>query len=376
MPIHETFWNPYRLVSIQPEKEQNKSKPVSHEKFSGKSGIIHCTLENLTALFIGGHGKKRANFLTCRDKKIIPGSSLKGMIRSLAETIKCGCYVTGKDNKNKIRYDRTYIPCNHIDSLCMTCRMFGMTGRGKDAKSYQGRIGFSDAIIAQEIAKSIRFEVYLASNGTRHERFYLSPDTGLADGKARKFYFHQPKRKSSVPPLSENIKRQGKSTTIDALPPGNTFQFTVHFTNLAENELELLVYCLALEPHIQVEIPAATNGPSQPIRLAGPMCHKIGFAKPLGLGSCRMTITQMVYLEEPQQRYASLRQPKEMVLQAEPLAAEITRLTQKLAADTSSTMMQLRKMLIWDESDPRDFKYPCYKWFEAPDNPQKEIKKL
>ena len=80
MPEDEKFWNPYRLIRIRPEMK--RKKPVTDEKFIGISGFIHCTLENLTPLFIGGNRNYKQQFLTSQGKSIIPGSSLKGMLRN------------------------------------------------------------------------------------------------------------------------------------------------------------------------------------------------------------------------------------------------------------------------------------------------------
>jgi CRISPR/Cas system CSM-associated protein Csm3 (group 7 of RAMP superfamily) len=368
MPQDEPFWNPYRLIPVRPEIV--RKRPVTDEKFKGISGFIHCTLENLTPLFIGGNRKYKQQFLTSLGKRIIPGSSLKGMLRSLAEVVGGGCFITGRHKNNEARYDRTYAPCEKINSLCIACRMFGMMERGTNARVHRGKIGIGDGIIENKKPAAVKFDVYLANKGTGHVPFYLSPDSGQLDGKARKLYFHQPGRKNSVPPIPANIRERQTITVIEALLPGHTFSFTLQFSNLVKEELELLVYCLALEPYAEVTIQSGE------LRLKGPLRHKIGFAKPLGLGSCHISITGLIYMGDPQKRYHSLRQTGETLLQGESLEKEISRLTQKITNDCSPTMRQLRKMLVWDESDPRIFKYPDYKWFRESENSQKQLKKL
>jgi len=32
--------------------------------------------------------------------------------------------------------------------------------------------------------------------------------------------------------------------------------------------------------------------------------------------------------------------------------------------------------MIWDENDPRDFRYPGYEWFKSQDNQQTKLKKI
>jgi len=368
MPENETFWNPYRLIPVRPEIKQKK--PVTDERFTGKSGFIHCSLENLTPLFIGGNRSFKQKFLTRQGKNIIPGSSLKGMLRSLAEIVGGGCFIINRDKNNEPRYDRKYNACNRANSLCITCRMFGMMERGQNAQVHRGKISFSDAVMENEKAETKSFDVYLSNNGTRHEPFYRSPDSGELDGKARKLYFHQPARKDSVPPIPANIRERQKITRIQALLPGHTFTFTLQFSNLEQEELELLIYCLALEPHVEVTIPSGE------LTLKGPLRHKIGYAKPLGLGSCRISITTLSYLHDPGQRFASLHQKGETLLKDASLENEISRLTQNIANDRSDTMQHLRKMMVWDEADPRVFRYPDYNWFRDDRNFHRPLKKI
>jgi CRISPR/Cas system CSM-associated protein Csm3 (group 7 of RAMP superfamily) len=368
MPEDEKFWNPYRLIRIPPE--MNRKKPVTDEKFTGISGFIHCTLENLTPLFIGGNRNYKQQFLTSQGKKIIPGSSLKGMLRSLVEVAGGGCFITGRDRNNEARYNQTYDACKRIDTLCIACRMFGMMERGTNARVHRGKISISDGVMENEKPGTVKFDVYLANKGTGHVPFYLSPDSGQLDGNVRKLYFHQPARKDSVPAIPANIRERQTITRIQALLPGHTFRFTLQFSNLVKEELELLVYSLALEPHVEVTIQSGE------LQLKGPLRHKIGYAKPLGLGSCHISITRLIYLDHPKKRFVSLRCQGETLMQGEALEKEISRLTQKITNDRSTTMEQLRKMLVWDETDPRVFRYPDYNWFRETQNSQKKLKKL
>ena len=208
-----------------------------------------------------------------------------------------------------------------------------------------------------EKRETATFDIYLANHGTRHVPFYLSPDSGQLDGNARKFYFHQPLHRNPVPAIQALSREHHKTTRIHALLPGHTFRFTIQFSNLVQEELELLAYCLVLETQVEVNIH------SLEFQFKGTLRHKIGYAKPLGLGSCHISITRLIYLDNPQKRFNSLRQKGDTILQDDPLEKEIWQLTQKITHDRSPTMEQLRKMLVWDESDPRIFRYPDYNWF-------------
>lgn len=97
-PIPEGFINPYNfvpLVDLVP-----RSAPVSHEYFRGHSGQLICSLTLKTPFFTpDSAGTNRdpsdhETFKLLRDPQghaLIPGSALKGMIRSVAEVLSNSC---------------------------------------------------------------------------------------------------------------------------------------------------------------------------------------------------------------------------------------------------------------------------------------------
>lgn len=364
MPQDEKFWNPYRLVPMKGDVQ--RKPPITDEKFQCKSGLISCSLENLTPLFIGKNRLNEQQFLTRKcfqgDRLVIPGSSLKGMFRSLGELIGGGCLITGKENKDACS------PCSNANSLCITCRMFGMMERGRNARVHRGNLGISDGLLQEQRARTETFQVLLSNCGVRHEPFYRSPHTGILDGKSRKIYFHQPRRAASVPNVPDNLKP--RAWKINGLLPNHHFDFEVQFSNLSEKELSLLIYVLVLEEDVNVTVEG--NG----LTLRGPLRHKIGSAKPLGMGSCHITINKLTYLSDPKERYASLQRTGAQHYEDVALRGEINRQIEMHVNDRSPTMEGLRKMMVWDESDPRDFRYPDYYWFKDPKNSQKELKRL
>lgn len=362
MPQDEEFWNPYRMIPVR-EQIVRKS-PLTDEKFKGKSGVISCSLENLTPLFVGKSRYNSQQFLTRNGKCVIPGSSLKGMLRSLAETVGGGCFVTDP----KGQYGKEYKACSKVQTLCIACRMFGMMERGKGAKVHKGNVSISDALLQEEKPETKLFEILLANCGTRHEPFYRTPDTGKIDGKSRKLYFHQPKRTDTVPSIPENLK--SRAERIAALLPGHHFGFKVHFSNLSKEELELLIYVLALEEDVGVEIG------KEKLILHGPLRHKIGYAKPLGMGSCHININRLIYYAPASVRFASLKDTEDTVYEGGSLKEESIKLTRNIISDTSLTMKQFRKMMVWDENDQREFRYPDYNWFQNTANSQKVLKTI
>ena len=361
MPKDETFWNPYRLIPVR--DTVSKKRPLTDEKFKANSGRIYCTIENLTPLFIGGNRNNPQQFLTSNRKYIIPGSSLKGMLRSLAEIIGGGCSVTDSNG----RFNKRYAACNNGHSLCVTCCMFGMMEGGKGAKVHKGNVCISDALIIEEKPETKLFDVQLFNHATKHEPFYRTPQTGRLDGKSRKFYFHQPKGKNSALEPT-NIKKVVDKK--NAILPGCQFEFEIDFFNLEKSELELLVYILALEENVEVVIEDGE------IPLKGPMRHKLGYAKPLGLGSCRIDLNKIEYFAAPAERFSSLGHTENTVYERDVLKTLIKTLTHRFVSDTSVTMQQLRKMMVWDENDPRDFAYPKNHWFDDAFNSGKALKQI
>lgn len=93
---------PYNFVSL-PEKilpspiedvETYKKQIQSAELFSGEISIA---IESLTPLFIGGNGEK--NFAPV--KEIIPGSSLRGMLKNIFKIVTCSTFRGGTGTQKK-----------------------------------------------------------------------------------------------------------------------------------------------------------------------------------------------------------------------------------------------------------------------------------
>lgn len=371
MPIGKTFWNPYRMIPVREEVE--KRSPLTDEKFQGRNGTITCTLKNLTPLFIAESNEGNPKvFLKKNMKHIIPGSSLKGMLRSLAEVVGGGCFVT--DNKGSNCHER-FKSCDRVTSLCIACRMFGMMEQQSNAKVHKGNISIGDAVI-QEDNKDIKEEKYqILLNGPKsfHRSFYITPKTGTFDKKSRKFYFHQPQVNNNFPTLEKKLRE--RAWMVQALTAGHHFTFDVSFSNLCEEELNLLIYVLTLEQEVKVTI-----GKSDPIELRGPLRHKIGNAKPMGMGSCHIEIASLTLFADPVTRFSALAPNdsgnQEIILTGDRLTAEIDSRINGFVNDHCATMEQLRKVMVWDTRDMRTFHYPEFGWFRNAANATTQLKPI
>ncbi len=350
---------PYDFVRIDWKKGVKRRRYAPHDSFSGLSGRIQGTITTLTPFFIPQHksrisrrdlGRSLKPFLANgQNQPIIPGSSLKGLTRSLVETVGYGCWwlfkgeYPAKEKGKKVNYQNElpgpFHQCQAKEDLCVACRMFGLT-QG-DKVSLLGHVGFDDAICEQPVAYQAIYTIILSDPKPRHTAFYL--DKGKHHLAGRKFYYHH-----SVLPrdvggwkISSRSKRQNQY--IKPIDADSVFTFSAHFDNLAQDELGLLLYALALEPGMR---------------------HKLGSAKPAGLGSVEIALTRLEIIDY-HQRYTAPGGGK-TVYEEDALGRFVDGQIAPFVNDTTSvTLQDLRR--IWKWPGRNDIKYPRYYWFQ--DNP-------
>ena len=270
--------NPYDFVPIDWGKSPIRKPASRHDRFSGVSGKIEGTITAETPVFIFDSPKRNSGaepFITNQQgQHIIPGSSLKGLFRSLVETVGNGCFLffdgiyEDEDRNKNIDYT-TELPedfekCKTAD-LCIACRMFGAMHSSEMLSL--GHVSFNDAVEVSICEHEAVYTIALMGPKPRHKAFYLDPEQWIA---GRKFYFHQP----------EGIKTTHTKTDynehITPVNIGSQFAFSLQFTNLETLELKTLLYALVLEQDMR---------------------HKIGYGKPAGLGSVHFDITKLTLID-------------------------------------------------------------------------------
>lgn len=193
--------------------------------------------------------------------------------------------------------------CDRYDELCPACRTFGWVDlapeSGEDRVAYASRVRFSHASRvspANELAP-ITLAILSTPKPTT-TRFYLRPQRGkpqdaLLDAevnydahgqvlRGRKFYRHHGERLSRQEYQSLGEKKSDQNRTVhDVQPAGTQFEFTVDFENLAPVELGALLWSLEMEG----------------------WHHRLGYGKPLGLGSAKIRVTELHTLDL-QERYS------------------------------------------------------------------------
>jgi CRISPR/Cas system CSM-associated protein Csm3 (group 7 of RAMP superfamily) len=333
--------NPYDFVPIDWNASVERKPAKGHHRFDGLSGRIEGTITTLTPLFIPSSRKQiPQQFLTNRERQhIIPGTSLKGLIRSLVETIGPGCWwLFGGEHKNKL--PRHFRQCRHEDNLCIACRMFGLIN---ESTLLGGHVGFEDAVCREPTSHDAIYTIILGNPKPRHSAFYLTPKGKLA---GRKFYFHHSEPPEDVRkwvPARNNAQNQ----YIKPIGPNSTFTFSAHFNNLAHDEFSLLLYALVLEPEMR---------------------HKIGYGKPAGLGSIEIKLTRVEMIDY-QQRYSSPNRGQ-TVYRGNALNDIMTQqITLYTSNRRSVTLQGLRRIWKWPGRD--DLQYPTWHWFQ--ENSQKRL---
>ncbi len=197
----------YFNVNLLPRKTYVKLEDFSMIDSANKlSGIIKASVKSCAPIafssgeFYSKEGKVFYPLKRENGKIVIPGSSIKGTIRTYAEALSYSCHL-----------DR---PCGEErDGLCIDCSMFGTSGRGF---STMGKVHFND--------------VFIDSN-VKIKDVGMSPQFP-GKGNQIKLYSHK---------FKENGQKVFSYETIDAR---NVFEFEIQFHGMDKEELGLLVLAM------------------------------------------------------------------------------------------------------------------------------------
>jgi len=330
------YMNPYNFVRLRPMAEDARQVPLGHKRLvkehNGEpaySGRLHGLITAFGPLMVLSHDPadvrgrpgehrtfKRFFHYPGDERPVIPASSLKGMVRSIAEAACNGClsvlnevYVKRWDD-----FSDAYPPSLHFcggletgGAFCPTCRVFGtapekeagIAERGAYPHAFQGKVRFHDAIFQGDLR-----DIYwgpitlipLLDPKVSDRVWYHDPTRGSSEHPlaGRKFYYHHD---DLEPKADERATRF--NSTVNPLKPGATFAFTTEFRNLLESELDLLLYALELEPArglVRVDGDAITFN-WRDIKEHEGVYPKLGYGKPAGLGSVCVLVTRMELLD-------------------------------------------------------------------------------
>jgi len=239
----------YRTLEV-PAIRRERLSDRGHDRWSPDllRGHLKLALRPLTPLHVGGPVPVPAQELGFKGitglvrpfyrqgrRLVVPGSSLKGALRSLVEMFTYSCPVT--DESKRCRGP----------AYCLACRVFGALG-------WQGQWFFSDGLIRRAEGQKVL-----------RRRILRLPPQRLGHARAnediRRYYPHRP-----------FAMAEEDEYLVEALGPERVVVHTeVHFYNLRPEELGAVLIAL---------------GQGKP-----PLCLKLGGGKNAGLGTMQVHVT-------------------------------------------------------------------------------------
>lgn len=366
--------NPYDFVRIDWSRPPERRRPVWHHRFVGQegqrlyTGHLDVDIYAETPLFIAD---PRNNTLDIRkpaqaiknkhDEYILPGSSLKGLLRNVVETLGNGCLTLfdGGYERGRINYRREvakdFQHCSQNTDLCIACRMFGMLKEGTHG-IFLGKVNIGDACAYSD--KAYRYDpIYtlaLMEPKPHHASFYLDEEKQHIAG--RKYYFHHAPDKE---PLAENklLYMGGKPANryIQPLDRDTQFHVRIDFTNLEADEFAALLLAVTLEKDMR---------------------HKIGYGKPMGLGSIYLVPTYLKLVDYTA-RYTQPGTGSGITEKAGDdlwpfIDAQLDAFYDKYLVQIA--MDDLRRIWRWPPDPNVDYYYPSKRdWFDTPESIGKRI---
>jgi len=230
---------PYGFVRIDPLRDEDRRHPAGHDSY--KEGTVSGTLRGeiyiLSPVHVASGTLETQKVpedplykahVRSGGQAVIPGSTLKGVVRSVVEAISPSCVRITRARTNKL--SRNAAGCRDKKKLCVACRMFGSLG-------YQGQVRFTDAVLRQGQGTQLVRTPSLYMPRTREGGVYLE----RGQVKGRKFYRHGQPALGNVP--------------VEVCPADSKLDFALHFDNLAPAELGLLLTALGLgEPSLALKL--------------------------------------------------------------------------------------------------------------------------
>ncbi len=279
-----------------------------------------------------------------------------------------------------LRAQGGYHPCDGADGLvCPACALFGMA---QTALRLGSRVRVGDAAALSPWQTGWTVLKPLQSPKVTATEFYSlrrelqqyedvprwSYDDGNTILRGRKIYLHNP-RAASDPAVYTADAKGRFNRKAELLMPGATFAFKVYFNAVTDDELKALLLALTLGEN----------------RADGPHMHKLGYGKPLGLGSVKVTVQHVytrdiangIYVPRPDPEMEAFRKTLEAGQSllarpagAEPLPSSVTATPEVLqdllcATDWNYTKGEIVAYPLADDGRGRPNSTASHQWFRA-----------
>lgn len=304
------------------------------------------------------HKRTYKRFYHQDGRPIIPGTSIKGMIRSAFEALTDSCMAMFAGTYGKRSYPAgsyKHEECNPTNGLCPACAVFG-TIQEKEFL-LQGKVRFSDALgECSSIEKgNWILKPMLAPKPERHVPFYAANGNNPASGpKGRKFYYHHdPTKVFQNMCTAANEHSHLNARILELLKPQSSLTSRVDFFGLTREQLSYLLYSIELEYRTW-----EAEGKKKMQFLQG---HKIGMGKPLGFGSVAIFISDGIIMNGASP-YISLAMPK-----SNELRDKINELRLEMTQPPSNLFRELFSL----NKKEGNIVYPDQNWFRT--NNRKEL---
>jgi RAMP superfamily len=366
--------NPYDFARIDWNRPPERRKPAWHHQLVGQgsqrlyAGSMEVDIFAETPIFVSDprnvspDPRKPAQFMQNKGGDyIIPGSSLKGMLRSVVETLGNGCLTLfdGEYERGRVNYrrdvPREFQHCDRNTNLCLACRTFGML-KERTGGVFLGKVNIGDACsYAEKVYKyEPMYTAVLVEPKPRHEAFYL--DAAKQHIAGRKFYFHHsPDMKPLSAPGPVSFSGKPANRFIQPLDYNTAFHCRVDFTSLEADEFGALLLAIALDENMR---------------------HKIGYGKPLGLGSVQLAPTALTLVDYAA-RYTQAGPVRgKTALQGDAMWNVLYEHIDEFsrAHMVPVAMDDLRRIWRWPTDADVDYYYPSKRdWFDTPDSRGKRI---
>jgi CRISPR/Cas system CSM-associated protein Csm3 (group 7 of RAMP superfamily) len=236
---------PYDFVPIA---KPVTAKTVGHEVVRGQgysSGKLVYQLRALSPIFVAtGSYALGGEDLTYTDEPVvracyrvdgapaIPGSSLKGVVRSVAEAVSPSCVSTTRLDSRLIPYapQKRRGGCQP-DDACPACSIFGMMSR-------MAKVSFTDARLVKGKVRLYSLPALFAPRAHQAAQIYQED----RQFKGRKFYYHgHPAEDIRQPP-------------VEIIEEGSLLHGELHFENLSDAEFGLLIFALGLDASFALKL--------------------------------------------------------------------------------------------------------------------------
>jgi CRISPR/Cas system CSM-associated protein Csm3 (group 7 of RAMP superfamily) len=306
---------PYAFVPLA--QRVTRQEPAGHHRFQHINGRLDGVLVARSPVHVASglleprtdrqYPLVKAQFRV-NGQPAIPGTSLKGCIRSILEAISSSAVTA-----TRAQIPREAQPSRANDNLDVAQRLFGAMG-------YQGQVRFSDVVAETDMLK-----IEPTTQLFRPRREALQAYYDGRQVKGRKFYMHGELAKGDLP--------------LETCPVGTRFVFRVDFANLTAGELGLLLIALGLgEPRFW---------------------PKLGGGKPACLGTVEVVERTLSLDDDSHAAYKEFDLPDAAVTDSQPYLAAARTEQLVLDAPNQPQLRKLAEILRWPNEDDEGKKRNC-----------------